>query len=266
MHKTLLLLLFLVCSLFAKAYPVQETDDTILYEAETAVETSDDEYQNPRDVLTYDESSITTTPLDEEQIEGYKNDSDFNYKEELPEDNWWTRFKRKLSDLYYRFFDWLLGGVPAEGIWAFVIGYLPYILLVFFIAFIIWVFLKIDTGSLMMEKIKAPETLLSDDEALLQRQDIQQLIDQALANGNYRLAIRFYYILLLQSLTNKELIDWKVQKTNHDYIYEITDLNMRKQFIKVTDIYDYIWYGNFDVDEKAFTKAESSFKTLNNQI
>lgn len=266
MSKPFFVLLFLMCSLFAKAYPVQQSDDTIVEQIETANETDDDVYQNPRETLTYDDGSITTTAFDEEKIEDYKNDSEFNYKEVLPEDNWWTRFQRKLSDLYNRFWNWLLGGIPAEGVWVFFIEILPYILLVCFIAFIVWVFFKIDTGSLMMERIKAPETLLSDDEALLQRQDIQQLIDQALADGNYRLAIRFYYILLLQSLTNKELIDWKVQKTNHDYIYEITDLDMRKQFIKVTDIYDYIWYGNFDVDKNAFTKAESSFKTLSNQI
>ncbi len=259
-----------MCSLFAKAYPIQEIDKNLGQDEFeiTEVETQPiiDTYQNPREVLSYDDSDITTTLLDKEKIQDYKSDNDFNYKEELPEDNWWTRFKRKLSDLYYRFFDWLLDGVPAEGILSFIIGYLPYILLVLFIGFIVWVFLKIDTGSLMMEKINAPETLLSDDEALIQRHDLQQLIDKALANGNYRLAVRFYYLLLLQSLTNKELIDWKVQKTNHDYIYEITDLKMRKQFIKVTDIYDYIWYGNFDVDKNAFTKAESSFKTLNNQI
>lgn len=266
MLRPLLFLLFVMSSLFAKAYTIQQTDDTILEQVETIDKTEDDVYINPRESLTYDEDAISKTSFDKEKIEGYKNDSDFDYKEALPEDNWWTRFLRKLSDLYYDFFDWLLGGVPAEGIWSFVIGYLPYILLVCFIAFIIWVFFKIDTGSLMMEKIKAPETLLSDDEALIQRQDLQQLIDQALANNNYRLAVRFYYLLLLQSLTNKELIDWKVQKTNHDYIYEITDLKMRKQFIKVTDIYDYIWYGNFDVDKNAFTKAESTFKTLNNQI
>jgi len=196
----------------------------------------------------------------------FQNDDDFNYKEELPEDNWWTRFKQKLSDLYNKFFDWLLGGRQAQGFWAFVVEVLPYILMVGLVVLIVWIFFKMDSGNLLMEKIKAPETLLSDDEALIQRPDLQGLIDQALANKNYRLAIRFYYIMLLQQMSGKDLIDWQVQKTNHEYIYEISDKILRKHFMKVTDIYDYIWYGNFDVDEDAFAKAESSFKTLNDKL
>lgn len=250
----------LCCSLYAKATTMQDDQEMIIEEKDTTM------YSNPRDVLIYDDDAVTKKPLDQSQIEDYKNDDAFNYKEALPEDNWWTRFKQKLNELWNAFMRWLSGGEEAVGILAFIIRILPYLLILGLIALIVWIFLKIDSGNLLMEKIRAPETLLSDDEELIQRQDLQELIDKALASGNYRLAVRFYYLLVLQKMSGKDLIDWQVQKTNHEYIFEIEDQELRSSFRTVTDIYDYIWYGNFEVDKTAFAKAETSFKTINSKL
>ena len=104
------------------------------------------------------------------------------------------------------------------------------------------------------------------DVEIIKNQDIQSLIDQALQDKNYRLAVRYYYLLTLQKLSGQELIDWQVQKTDHDYIYEIENTQLRHSFSRVTDMYDYIWYGNFEVDEFAFAKAQSAFNTVNTQL
>lgn len=266
MYKRLLPFTFFICLLYVSGYATSQSAEEILENIEISNDSINDEYKNPRESLYYDKDPIKSTPIDQESIRDYQKDKDFDYKEELPEDNWWTRFKQKVSDFFYRIFNWLFEGTQAEGAWLFIIEVLPYLLIAGFIALIIWIFLKIDSGKLLMEKIKAPETLLSDDEALIKRPDLQNLIDQALASNNYRLAIRFYYLLVLQQMSGKDLIDWQVQKTNHDYIYEIKDTLLRKQFMKVTDIYDYIWYGNFEVNETAFAKAQSSFKTLNTSL
>lgn len=260
MHKLLLLISILFSVLCTRATPLQEDQESASEVQDTII------YTNPREVLVYDESEVIQRPLNQKQIQDYKNDPDFNYKEALPEDNWWTRFKQKLNELWASFLRWLSGGKEAVGIWAFFVRILPYLLMAGLLALIVYVFMKIDSGNLLMEKIKAPETLLSDDEELIQRSDLQDLIDQALASGNYRLAVRFYYLLVLQKLSGKDLIDWQVQKTNHEYIFEIKDQELRGNFRKVTAIYDYIWYGNFEVDETAFAKAETSFKTINNKL
>ena len=80
--------------------------------------------------------------------------------------------------------------------------------------------------------------------------------------NKYRLAVRFYYLLVLQKLSQKDIIDWQVQKTNADYVYEIKSEKLRKEFTKLTRIYDFIWYGNFDVNETDFLKAEKEFKQI----
>ncbi|AEE20470.1 secreted protein [Dokdonia sp. 4H-3-7-5] len=268
MHKLWLLCMLFLCSLCAKATAIQKTQEETTTEeiVEEKVIYPENTYHDPRGIVSYDEGTVIPLPISENSLDEYKQDDEFNYREATPEDTWWSRFKRKIDDLYNAFIRWLTGGNEATGVWAVIVELLPYLLIVGLLVFFVWLFMKIDSGSLLMEKIKAPETLLSDDEELIQRQDLDQLIEQAIAAGNYRLAVRFYYLRVLQKMSEHDLIDWQVQKTNHDYLFEIEDLNLRNQFRKVTDIYDYIWYGNFEVDETAFAKAKTSFTQINNQL
>jgi len=214
----------------------------------------------------YDQETTTHTSLDKNSIISYKRSGDFNYVEELPKDNWWTQFKRWVSDIYNSLIEWIFGTAPAQGFWALVFNVLPYIFILGLLILIGWVFSKIDSGRLLFEKQPTPQVGLADDDELIQRDDIEKLINEALAKGNYRLAVRFYYLLILQKLSGADLIKWQVQKTNHDYIFEIEDHQLRQHFRSITDIYDYIWYGNFEVDATAFAKAEHTFLALKKQL
>lgn len=216
--------------------------------------------------LQKDNAPLYPITLDKEQIKEYQNDSDFDYTEAIEEDNWWTNFKRWLNDVWSSFIRWIFGGDEVSGTASFFIEIIPYLIVAFLVGLLIWAFLKMDSGQLTFETKQTAQAFLSDDEELIKRDDIQTLIDKAIAEGNYRLAIRFYYLLALQKMSGKELIKWQVQKTNHEYIYEVTDPTLRKQFRHVTDLYDYIWYGNFEVDETSFQKAQSSFVTLTRQL
>ena len=104
----------------------------------------------------------------------------------------------------------------------------------------------------------------SEEAENIHEMDFNQLITETKAAGNYRLALRYYYLWVLKALSRRELIDWNWDKTNTDYLYEIKDTNLRKDFAYLSYVYDHSWYGDFPVDEKAFAKAEKSFKkTLN---
>lgn len=215
--------------------------------------------------IIYDQNPLKGTSLSEETITDFKKDPDYNYIEIEPEDTWLTRFRRKLGDIWNSFLRWLTGGEEATGIFAVLLQILPYLLVAGLLALLIWLFLKIDNA----RAIIAPNhkgVFIGDDEEIINNQDIQSLIDQALKDKNYRLAVRFYYLFTLQQLSGKELIDWQVQKTNHEYIYEIKSNELRSQFGRLTDIYDYIWYGNFEVDEGAFAKAQLAFHKISNEI
>ncbi|WP_299765381.1 DUF4129 domain-containing protein [uncultured Dokdonia sp.] len=216
--------------------------------------------------LQKDTSPLSPNTLDREKIQEYQNDDDFNYVEVFEENEFWNNFKQWIYDVLSTIFEWIFDGEEAVGALATFIKSLPYIVGGLLLILTIWAFLKMDSGELLFNKKPTSQVFMSDDEELINHQDIQSLIDEAIASGNHRLAIRFYYLLALQKMSGKELIDWQAQKTNHEYIYEVKDQQIRKQFRHVTDLYDYIWYGNFEVDAQSFKKAQSSFLTLTNIV
>lgn len=98
----------------------------------------------------------------------------------------------------------------------------------------------------------------------IHQMDFRQLTEDTKRTGDYRLAVRYYYLWLLKKLSAREIIDWHWDKTNSDYLYEIKNDMLKKDFEYLSYLYDYSWYGEFSLDEAAFAKAEKAFlKTLN---
>ena len=104
---------------------------------------------------------------------------------------------------------------------------------------------------------------ISMEETHIQEIDLANYINEAIASGNYRSAIRYLYLNSLKKLSASGKIDWDFQKTNGDYYREIEDVALKAQFQKVSYLYDYIWYGEFAIDEHAFAKAQLEFDSLN---
>ena len=107
---------------------------------------------------------------------------------------------------------------------------------------------------------------LSEEEHIIKNEDIQQLIENALEDKNYRLAVRYYYLYILKIISEKELIDWQLQKTNDDYQKELSQSKYATPFVTITRLYDYIWYGDFTIDESKYNKAAEEFIKLQNSI
>lgn len=96
----------------------------------------------------------------------------------------------------------------------------------------------------------------------IEQVNFDQLIDQSLKEYNYRLATRYLYLKSLKSLANKKTIEWHFDKTNSDYINEIKDIKIKSLFKRVSYIYDYVWYGEFPIDETSFNKNIDDFNQL----
>jgi len=96
--------------------------------------------------------------------------------------------------------------------------------------------------------------------------DLDTLLQGALEDKNYRLAIRYHYLRVLKRLSQANIIEWHFDKTNSDYQNEITKPNLKSGFKEVSYLYDYIWYGEQSIDENSYETANSSFQSLNNSI
>ncbi len=100
----------------------------------------------------------------------------------------------------------------------------------------------------------------------IENTDIHALINRAENNHDYRLAIRYYYLLVLKTLTLKNHIKFEDDKTNAEYLNETQGKPYGKDFAYTSYLYNYIWYGEFPLNTMQYAKAKHDFVTLINQV
>jgi hypothetical protein len=87
-----------------------------------------------------------------------------------------------------------------------------------------------------------------------------ELIAAAQASKDFRKAIRFLYLKLIKQLHDKGLLVFKREKSNRDYIHELGGLPVMPAFIELTNIYEWVWYGQFGISEEFFTGMRTRFE------
>jgi len=215
-----------------------------------------------------DKSSIVKKKFESNTFDKYKTDKDFNYQEEnvTKEPSLFERVFNWVGRQLLRMLEWIFGVKYAKGILGTILTALPYVIAGLVLFLLLKFFLKVNSNSIVSTSKNKAVVSITEEEELIKNKDILKLIEQAIHQKNYRLAVRYYYLNILKQLANKELIVWEQQKTNEDYIKEITVQNIQNSFSNLTRLYDFIWYGNFSINEHEFGGVESDFIKINNLI
>lgn len=87
-------------------------------------------------------------------------------------------------------------------------------------------------------------------------------IAAAEANGNFRQALRYYYLLLLREFSKQSLIRYEKNKTNQQYAEEIKNHKRGPDFRLATRYYNFVWYGERPLDEENYQRLVAHFKKL----
>ncbi|OSZ77380.1 hypothetical protein CAP36_13370 [Chitinophagaceae bacterium IBVUCB2] len=87
----------------------------------------------------------------------------------------------------------------------------------------------------------------------------QREIEKAAAQANYRLAVRLMFLRLLKNMSEKNVINYKQDKTNFDYLLQLHPTNYYKDFFRITRNYEYTWYGQFEINEDAYKIIRNDF-------
>ena len=93
--------------------------------------------------------------------------------------------------------------------------------------------------------------------------DPDAMLRNAIKNGNYRLAIRYLYLQTLIRLSEKRFIQVNSNKTNYEYVREVRNQKFAGDFASLTLKYEYVWYGEYPVDERLFEQIHGSFIQFN---
>lgn len=195
---------------------------------------------------------------------GYEQDylskTEFQYEETLQEKNWFERFKERIENAWHRFWANVWDGVVISGFWKVFSQVAPYALILALMGLLVWLAIKFSSGG--VDDRKLAFSALSADEVLLKSDNLKMLAEEALKSKDFRLALRYRYLLVLQQLIQRKLIVWKSSKTNYDYQKELRETQFLTPFTEVTRIYNFVWYGHFDLDEKAYSELEGAFNHL----
>ncbi|MEE4001574.1 DUF4129 domain-containing protein [Tenacibaculum sp. FZY0031] len=218
--------------------------------------------QEGKRAVQYDDMIIEQKKFDAQKIEEYKQKDEFIYIVEKREptilEKIWDWLKRTIIKILSYIFDDI---TPVVGFLRVVLKILPYVIAGLVLFFIIKFFLKVNARNIIDGKKTKPIVHLSEEEVLIKDKDLPKLIQKAISEGNYQLAVRYYYLLLLKKLSDKELISWQQEKTNEDYIKELSSKKqLYTDFKELTYLYDYVWYGEFFIDKEKFLQAENNFK------
>lgn len=86
--------------------------------------------------------------------------------------------------------------------------------------------------------------------------DFPSLISQAIGRGEYRYAVRLHYLHILKILTDGGLILWKPEKTNKEYVADVSMTSLSEPFRLISRTFDYVWYGERSITEEEYKMIE----------
>ncbi|MFT7588662.1 MAG: putative membrane protein SpoIIM required for sporulation [Limisphaerales bacterium] len=89
--------------------------------------------------------------------------------------------------------------------------------------------------------------------------DLAALLLMAESEGRWRDALRLQFLIVIQKLSEKNLIKWQQDKTNREYLREMRAHNEFKDFRSLTLVFERVWYGDAFVDANAFSNWKPRF-------
>ncbi|HZH97113.1 MAG TPA: hypothetical protein VEY06_14575 [Flavisolibacter sp.] len=200
-----------------------------------------------------DRSTVQPRNVTQKDVEKLKSEDDFWYADEAPKRAKPKAVKRE---------------VPSESIFAQAwFGYLMWSIIVGgFVAILVWFLMS---GNVRLYQKKAPQIITEKEELNTENIfdiDYETEIDKAISHKNYRLAIRLYYLNLLKELAQKSIINYKQERTNSDYVLQLSATGYYKEFFNLTRNFEYAWYGQFPVSEEVFQSIRGGFQTFKNKL
>lgn len=229
--------------------------DSIDYESlidtEDAPEEKDDKsYFLKKSEFAGNGDSLLLRNLPDSIVSKMKNDADFWYAHYIFKNNYRQESVSRGTVTQQKWFQVLLWIIITGG----------------FAAFIIWYLADSNIG-LFRKRHKL--IVSADEEAETEdifRINYQREIDKAVSKGNYRFAVRLMYLQLLKNLTEKNIIRYKQERTNFDYLLQLSSTAYYHDFFRVTRNYEYSWYGQFDINAGTFDVIKNDFKNFEQKL
>lgn len=187
--------------------------------------------------------------------------SDFDYTANKPKKSYWQQLMDKLD----AFLDWLLGTSAVKDVnkvtyWGFRI--LSVLVIGAVIYFIIRLFLMKDGNWVFSKSAANMGVQIGDLEENIHELDFPSLIAKYESENQYRVAVRYWFLYLLKTMVDKELIEWDPEKTNRDYVNLLQGKRYQKSFKKLAYVFDNVWYGKRELNTEKYEFHKKEFQSV----
>jgi len=205
-----------------------------------------------------DSGTHKVVSLDSLFKEKYLNDQDFKYNQEEGGKTFFERLFIKIGVLLQKMFG--IGTFKSYSdltalIFKILCGLVVLVVLYFLIRL-----LMIHKGKWFFSKKNESIPIdINNTEQLIQSADFENLISETERLGDTRLSIRLYYLWLLKDLKDNDHIVWLPEKTNADYLSELKNDQLKKTFSTLSYLFNYIWYGGFEIGDDDYIIARKAF-------
>jgi hypothetical protein len=193
--------------------------------------------------------------LDENKLNIYRDDPDFNYGNTTKEaEDWISKIKNWINQQ--------LLIMQSSKTYSTILDIFYYGLAVLALILIVRGLIKADRRGLLFGNVRANQIKITETDEDIHQLNFDELISKAITNKSYKLAIRYHFLKSLKMLADKELIQLKNNKTNFEYFMEIKNRIIAEAFRDVIFRFEWIWYGDFPIDEQLLRTSQKDFDKL----
>jgi Domain of unknown function (DUF4129) len=145
-------------------------------------------------------------------------------------------------------------------------AFFKYFAIVCGVAVLVWLIVNMAKGEALFgprNRKLNPAASGIDLEAIednLPQAELQDPIRQAVLAGDYALAVRLHYLVLLKELSLKKHIKWQREKTNGEYLRELQASPLFPGVMEATLIFERVWYGKVTLEKEDFLHLEKKFR------
>ncbi len=183
----------------------------------------------------------------------FRADPAFTYDE--PEGwTWWRDFRRWVRAQLARLF----GGNAVGGD---VLQFVSYLFLAILVGYAAYRLIQLRSTARAPGRT-SPDTIAHPQTAEeMHAIDFDARLEAAVADDDYRRAVRLLYQNTLQRLDRVGAVSWRPGKTNRAYVNELSD-DLRPAFSTLTRLFERVWYGGATVDAERFRPLRAQFESF----
>jgi hypothetical protein len=96
--------------------------------------------------------------------------------------------------------------------------------------------------------------------------DYVKLLNEALSKGDFKTAYRVQYLQCIKNLILGRLIFYKKNDTNYEILQQLKGEKVYDSFRTLTFQFDYIWYGETEINESSYQQFLIIFNQFNEDL